>query len=115
MNTSKRKGFRGQRRKGKCQGNYQCSNPKCPISVSRGVKNQHQFKKVQGEKFCFSCDDLSFRKPCHAIQLVEYSPNNKLLTVYHDGHHFSKVNSSLNDAFLEEAIKETNGNVGPGS
>ena len=117
LNTSKRKGFRGQRRIGKCQGNYECSNPRCPIFVSTGVKNKHQFKKVGGEKFCFSCEDLCFRKPCHAIKLIEYSAHNNLLTVYHDGNHSCspKVNSSMNDAFLEEAIKETNGNVGPGN
>ena len=115
LNTSKRKGFRGQRRIGKCQGNYECSNPRCPILVSTGVKNKHQLKKVGGEKFCFSCEDLCFRKPCHAIKLIEYSAHNNLLTVYHDGNHSCspKVNSSMNDAFLEEAIKETNGNVGP--
>ena len=39
LNTSNRKGFRRYRRIGKCQGNYQCSNPKCPIFVSTGVKN----------------------------------------------------------------------------
>ena len=35
--------------------------------------------------------------------------------MYHDGHHScsAKVNFSINDIFLEEAIKETNGNVGP--
>ena len=70
---------------------------------------------MEGRNFVSPGDDLSFRKPCHTIKLVEYSPNNKLLTVYHDGHHScsAKVNSSLNDAFLEEAIKETNGNAGP--
>ena len=47
------KGFRGQRRIGKCQGNYECSNPRCPILVSTGVKNKHSLKKLEGRNFVF--------------------------------------------------------------
>ena len=68
LNTSKKKDFRGQRRIGKCQGNYQCSNPKCPIFVSTVVKNQHQFKTVGGENSVFhvmTCVSGQETMPCH--------------------------------------------------
>ena len=62
LNTSKRKGFRGLRRIGKCLGNYQSTNKECPIFQSTGKANKHQFKKVGGNKFCFSCDDICFQQ-----------------------------------------------------
>ena len=58
MNTSSRKDFRGVRRVGKCRGNFICLNDSCPFYQQENAINQHQFKKVGDNKFCFSCDCL---------------------------------------------------------
>ena len=41
MNTSSRKGFRGIRRIGKCQGNFICLNDSCPCYQQDNSRNQH--------------------------------------------------------------------------
>ena len=41
LNTSSRKGFKGVRRIGKCQGNYVCNNNNCPFFRQDKKRNQH--------------------------------------------------------------------------
>ena len=72
MNTSSRKGFRGIRRTGKCRGNFICLNNSCPFYQQDNSRNQHQFKTVGNNKFCFSCDCLCYRKKCNAVKMIEY-------------------------------------------
>lgn len=114
LNTSRRKGFRGSRRIGKCNGNFECKNEECPM-IKNGIPNCHQFKTVGSMKFCFSCDTLAERKPCNAVKCVEYSDSSKLLTVYHSGEHTCtcKIDIYENDVFIQQALKETSGAVGP--
>ena len=72
MNTSSRKGFRGVRGVGKCRGNYICLHDSCPFYQHENARNQHKFKIVGNNKFCFSCDCLCLRKQCNAVKLIEY-------------------------------------------
>ena len=43
LHTSKRKGFNGMRRVGKCRGNFQCTNTTCSYFLEEGKQNKHQF------------------------------------------------------------------------
>ena len=61
LNTSKRKGFRGVRKIGKCSGNYTCINDQCAFYLSTGRRNTHQFQKKGQEKFCYTCSCVSIR------------------------------------------------------
>ena len=91
LNTSSRKGFKGVRRIGKCQGNYVCNNDNCPFFREDKKRNQHQFKTVRGKKFCFSCQLLAVRKPYPAWKMIEYSHQSRLLEIYHNGNHTCEV------------------------
>ena len=62
LNTSKRKGFRGLRRIGKCLGNYQSTNKECPIFQSTGKANKHQFKKLEETNFVLAVMTYVFNK-----------------------------------------------------
>ena len=62
MHSSKRKGFRGVRKVGKCKGNYKCNNDSCPFYLVEGKRNCHQFNNICGKKFCFSCESWPLDK-----------------------------------------------------
>ena len=66
MNTSKRKGFNGIRRIGKCRGNFMCKNPECGYLQDNNKANEVQFRALGKSKFCFVCDAQASRKPCGA-------------------------------------------------
>ena len=113
-NTS-RKGFEGDRKIGKCVGNYICTNPECPFLKESGEANTHQFTGRK-DKFCFSCDCLATRKMCGAIKCIEYSPASGLMIVYHNGNHLCTPkplkNKPSDDQEIQEALKE-HGHMGP--
>ena len=115
LNTSRRKGFNGIRRVGKCRGNFVCENTDCPYLIENGSKNEHQFTTLEGKKFCYSCHTLSFRKECTATKLVEYYHTERVLHVYHKGNHTChlKPRTAENDTFIEENIKKFGAHVGP--
>ena len=115
LHTSRRKGFNGVRRLGKCRGNFVCDNTSCPYFTENGSKNQHQFTTIGSKKFCYSCKSLAFRTPCPATKLVEFYHNERLLHVYHKGNHTCqlKPKTTENDSFIEENIRKFGANVGP--
>ena len=115
LHTSRRKGFNGVRRLGKCRGNFVCENTSCPYFTENGSKNQHQFTTIGSNKFCYSCKSLAFRTPCPATKLVEFYHNERLLHVYHKGNHTCqlKPKTTENDSFIEENIRKFGANVGP--
>ena len=115
MNTSSRKGFRGIRRIGKCRGNFICLNDSCPFYQQDNSRNQHQFKRVGNNKFCFSCDCLCYRKKCNAVKMIEYYHESRSLEVYHHGKHECQVrpNVSGNDQYVQRSLQEVGVTVGP--
>ena len=115
MNTSSRKGFRGIRRIGKCRGNFICLNDSCPCYQQDNSRNQHQFKTVGNNKFCFSCDCLCYRKKCNAVKMIEYYHESRSLEVYHHGKHECQVrpNVSNNDQYVQRSLQEVGVTVGP--
>ena len=115
LHTSRRKGFTGTRRIGRCRGNFKCINGQCPYLLSTGRASTHQFITKGVEKFCFTCNCVCIREDCGAIKLIEFSSHNNLLIVYHTGHHTCtpKIYLQENDKFIQSAIEETGGALGP--
>ena len=115
LNTSRRKGFRGVRRVGKCRGNFICINEECPFWKQEKKHNENQFTNVGGQKFCFSCNGLSSRKKCGAVKMIEYAFDTRYLRVYHNGNHTChlKPNTTENDDFINESLKSLGGKVTP--
>ena len=115
INTSSRKGFRGVRRVGKCRGNFICLNDSCPFYQQDNARNQHQFKRVGNNKFCFSCDCLCYRKKCNAVKMIEYYHESRSLKVYHHGKHEcqARPNVSENDQYVQRSLQEVGDTVRP--
>ena len=115
LTNTTRKGFEGDRKIGKCLGNYICHNPECPFLKEAGHPNTHQFIGRK-EKFCFSCECLSTRKMCGAVKCIEYNKASGLMTVYHYGKHICTAKPLKNvpgeDKEIQEALKE-HGHMGP--
>ena len=113
-NTS-RKGFEGERKIGKCQGNLRCTNPQCPFVKESGNQNTHQFTGRK-DKFCFSCNCLATKEKCGAIKCIEYDRTRSILVVYHEGIHKCtpkpQKSTSEQDKAIEEALAE-HGHLGP--
>ena len=115
MNTSKRKGFRGVRRVGKCKGNFICNNNSCPLYKQEKIRNQQQFKIIGTNKFCFSCECLADRFKCTAVKLIKYYFESRLLEIYHHGNHtcMAKPDTSQNDEYVKKSLQEVGVKVGP--
>ena len=115
LNSSRRKGFRGIRRIGHCKGNHICLNDQCSYYLERHQRNQHQFRSTGRSKFCFSCDCLASKVKCGAIKLIEFDHQNKMLHVYHQGKHECHVKPNVyeNDAYINQALEESGGAMGP--
>ena len=87
LHTSRRKGFHGVRRIGKCRGNFECTNKECAYFLENERRNRHQFTTIGKNKFCYICNSICFRKPCTALKLVEFHNELRVLEVYHYGKH----------------------------
>ena len=75
----------------------------------------HQFNIVGGRRFCFSCNALCERQYCGAQKLVEFSPHNRVLKVYHLGTHkcHPKIWDPQNEQYLEDSVKKYGPALGP--
>ena len=115
LNSSRRKGFKGIRRTGHCKGNHICLNDECSYYLKKHQRNQHQFRSTGGSKFCFTCDCLASKIKCGAIKLIEFDQQKKMLHVYHQGKHECHVKSNVyeNDDYINQAIEESRGAMGP--
>ena len=114
MNTSRRKGFRGVRRVGKCKGNFICNN-NCPFYKQEKVRNQQQFKLIGSNRFCFSCYCLVERVTYNAVKLIEYYFESRLLEVCHHGQHKCqlKPDATEHDEYVKKSLQEIGAKVGP--
>ena len=75
----------------------------------------HQFNIVGGRRFCFSCNALCESQYCGAQKLVEFSPHNRVLKLYHLGTHkcHPKIWDPQNEQYLEDSIKIYGPALGP--
>ena len=115
MHSSRRKGFRGIRKVGTCQGNYQCLNDSCPFYLVEEKRNSHHFNNIGGKKFCYSCESLAIRQHCGALKCIEYNQSGELLEVFHLGKHKcqSKPRPQEDDKFLKDNIRQFGTTLGP--
>ena len=115
LHTSRRKGFHGVRRLGRCRGNFECTNQECAYFLENGKSNKHQFTTIGKNKFCYTCNSICFRESCKALKLVEFHPNLRVLEVYHYGTHSCQVKpkTAENDSFIEENLQKFGVAVGP--
>ena len=115
MNTTRRKGFHGVRRKGKCQGNYQCTNDGCAFYLEEKKQNKYHFNTIRQEKFCFTCKTLGARIQCGAEKMIEYNMERRLLSIYIKGNHTCQVcvNTAQNDDYMKKTLTELGGRVTP--
>ena len=115
LHTSRRKGFNGVRRLGRCRGNYECTNTECAYFLENNKTNKHQFTTIGKNKFCYTCNSICFRVPCPAMKLVEFHHQMRVLEVYHHGNHScqTKPKSAENDTYIEENLKRFGCSVGP--
>ena len=115
LHTSRRKGFNGVRRLGRCRGNYECTNIECAYFLENNKSNKHQFTTIGKNKFCYTCNSICFRVPCPALKLVEFHHQMRVLEVYHHGNHScqTKPKSAENDTYIEDNLKRFGCSVGP--
>ena len=115
LNTSRRKGFRGVRRVGKCRGNFICGNDECPFFRQESTRNRSQFRTLRDQKFCFSCNTLAHRSPCGAVKMIEYDLQRRILSIYHHGQHncVVRVNNTEHDDYMKSILTQLGGKVTP--
>ena len=115
MNTSRRKGFRGIRRTGKCKGNFICKNDQCAFYKEEKKQNQVHFRTIGEDKFCFTCNTLAVRNECGAAKMIEYEFETRILRVFHSGEHKCsvRVNSKEHDDYMKKSLTELGGKVTP--
>ena len=109
MHSSRRKGFRGVRKVGTYQGNFQCMNDACHFFIESGKRNNHQFSTIGAHKFCFTCNSMAIRLHCTAVKCIEYNKAAQLLEVFYLGEHSSEgkpLQKDEDDKFLEENIRK---------
>lgn len=85
--TSKRKQFKGIRRRANCKGSHVCNQQDCPYFQDCKRKNRVQFQSVGGVVHCFCCGCPAVSVKCNAQKVWEYANKNRLLKVYHFGKH----------------------------
>ena len=115
MNTSRRKGFRGVRRTGKCRGNFICRNDQCAFYKEEKKYNQTHFRTLGEDKFCFTCNTLAVRNECGAAKMIEYELETRILRVYHYGDHKCsvRINNREHDDYMKKSLNELGGKVTP--
>ena len=87
MNTSARKGFKGKRKTGVCNGSMMCENTSCTKLLTTGVCNTNEFTFDSGAYVCKCCGYYSVLENCGCKKIMEYDEDKKVLTVWYQGKH----------------------------
>ena len=81
MNTSGRKGFKGKRKTGVCNGSMMCENTSCTKLLTMGVCNTNEFTFDSGAYVCKCCGYYGVVENCGCKKIIEYDEDKKLLSV----------------------------------
>ena len=87
MNTSGRKGFKGKRKTGVCNGSMMCENTSCTKLLTTGVCNTNEFTFDSGAYVCKCCGYYGVVENCGCKKIIEYDEDKKLLSVWYEGKH----------------------------
>ena len=87
MNTSGRKGFKGKRKTGVCNGSMMCENTSCTKLLTTGVCNTNEFTFDSGAYVCKCCGYYGVIENCGCKKIIEYDEEKKLLSVWYQGKH----------------------------
>ena len=89
MTRSSRKGLRGIRKVGSCQGSRICQNIQCPKLQSEGVCNVNpkEFTPDHGAYICKCCGYYAVQIFCGCRKITEYNSVTKELDVWYEGVH----------------------------